>query len=222
MLKKILEGNPRLTHKMLKLLFLAQEFIRVKINALAIIYGKEVHPKHRLMNYHKFFTDNISPEDIVLDIGCGKGECAFELASKAKKVIACDTLKRYIDFASRHNAAENIVYYNVSVADLRLDKEIQGGQYLTAVLSSVLEHIDESIALLMHLRKFCKKVLIRVPDIERSWEVAFKRELGLSYFLDPTHKREYSEQLLKEELRRSGWKVTSIDKKFSEIWAVAV
>jgi len=28
-----------------------------------------LHPKHRLMNYHQFFIDNVSPEDRVLDIG---------------------------------------------------------------------------------------------------------------------------------------------------------
>ncbi|TAN61184.1 hypothetical protein EPN16_03750, partial [bacterium] len=60
MLRKIFAGNPGLTLKVLKSLFRLQEFIRVKINTLAIIYGKAVHPKHRLMNYHKFFTDNIS------------------------------------------------------------------------------------------------------------------------------------------------------------------
>lgn len=222
MLRKILGRNPRLTLKILKLLFRAQEFIRVKINTFAIIYGGHVHPKHRLMKYHKFFTDTISSEDVVVDIGCGKGELAFELASKAKMVIACDTLKRYIDFARSHNQAQNLKYYNVSIMDLRLDKEVPEGACVTAVLSSVLEHIDESTALLKYLRKFCKKVLIRVPDIERNWEVVFKRELGMPYFLDPTHKREYSEESLKEELRQSGWRVTGLNKKFSEIWAVAV
>jgi len=39
-----------------------------------------LHPKHRIMNYHKFFVDNVSPGDTVLDIGCGNGALAFDLA----------------------------------------------------------------------------------------------------------------------------------------------
>ncbi|MCD6317896.1 methyltransferase [Candidatus Aerophobetes bacterium] len=44
-----------------------------------------MHPKHRLMNYHKFFIDNINEKDKILDVGCGNGFLTYELAAKAKK-----------------------------------------------------------------------------------------------------------------------------------------
>ena len=47
----------------------------------------ELHPKHRIMNYHKFFVDNINPSDTVLDIGCGNGALTYDLAQKAKKLL---------------------------------------------------------------------------------------------------------------------------------------
>ena len=53
---------------------------------LAIRAEGGLHPKHRLMNYHKFFVDNVSPEDTVLDMGCGNGALTFDVAQKAKKL----------------------------------------------------------------------------------------------------------------------------------------
>ena len=52
-----------------------------------------LHPKHRIINYHKFFVDNINSKDKVLDIGCGNGALTFEVAKKAKKVIGIDLVK---------------------------------------------------------------------------------------------------------------------------------
>ena len=37
------------------------------------VEGSGLHPKHRIMNYHKFFVDNVTENDTVLDIGCGNG-----------------------------------------------------------------------------------------------------------------------------------------------------
>src|SRR3989338_4067863 len=54
------------------------------------------HPKHRLMNYHAFFVENIAATDTVLDVGCGKGEVARSVAAKAKKVVGIDFSKTSI------------------------------------------------------------------------------------------------------------------------------
>jgi len=53
-----------------------------------------LHPKHCLMDYHKFFVDNINSNDIVLDIGCGNGALTYDIAKKAKKVIGIDLNKK--------------------------------------------------------------------------------------------------------------------------------
>jgi len=58
------------------------------ISALAIVAENVLHPKHRIMNYHRFFVDNVSENDVVLDIGFGNGAltfCAFaEKNNKSK------------------------------------------------------------------------------------------------------------------------------------------
>ena len=48
----------------------------------AIAYGNGLHPKHRLTGYHDFFTNRIQPEERVLDVGCGIGYLAFDVAEK--------------------------------------------------------------------------------------------------------------------------------------------
>ena len=58
-----------------------------------------IHPKHRLMNYHQFFVDNIDPSDNVLDIGCGNGFLTYDIAKKARSVTAIDLNKRNIELA---------------------------------------------------------------------------------------------------------------------------
>ena len=50
------------------------------ISRLVIYENNGIHPKHKIMNYHKFFIDNVNENDEILDIGCGKGENAFDIA----------------------------------------------------------------------------------------------------------------------------------------------
>ena len=54
-------------------------------------YGQGVHPKHRLMDYHRFFISRIQHSDHVLDIGCGIGAVAYDVAvSTGASVIGID------------------------------------------------------------------------------------------------------------------------------------
>ena len=67
-----------------------------------------LHPKHRLMNYHHFFVDNINERDKVLDIGCGNGALTLDLAKKAKTVVGIDLNEDNITIAGKRYYAPNI------------------------------------------------------------------------------------------------------------------
>ena len=58
-----------------------------------------IHPKHRLMDYHKFFVDNVTQDDTVLDLGCGNGALTFDVAQRAKKVVGLDMNEKEIKIA---------------------------------------------------------------------------------------------------------------------------
>jgi len=71
-----------------------------------------IHAKHRLMNYHKFFIDNIPDGSVVLDIGCGNGALAADIAKNVKNVeiIGIDLNPNNIKFAKENYNYKNLEF----------------------------------------------------------------------------------------------------------------
>ncbi|MFP4529601.1 MAG: class I SAM-dependent methyltransferase, partial [Candidatus Kapaibacterium sp.] len=88
---KILYG----AHKLLSLLP-ARTVVRALLrldNFVYLLTGMQarkmengIHPKHRLMHYHDFFISNIPAQSRVLDIGCGYGALAADVAANVGDV----------------------------------------------------------------------------------------------------------------------------------------
>jgi len=182
---------------------------------LAIRAEGGLHPKHRLMNYHKFFVDNVSLKDTVLDIGCGNGALTYDLGKKAKKVIGIDLNKENIKIAKEKYPAPNIEY---KIGDVTED--LPGQKFDVIILSNVLEHIKNRIEFLNKIKYLAPKLLIRVPMFNRDWIALYKKELGVEYRLDKTHHIEYTLESFKKELEKARLKILSYTVQFGEIWAV--
>jgi 2-polyprenyl-3-methyl-5-hydroxy-6-metoxy-1,4-benzoquinol methylase len=176
-----------------------------------------LHPKHRIMNYHKFFVDNVGENDTVLDIGCGNGALSYDVARKARKVVGIDLSERNISVAISKYSKDNIDYVH---GDALTDLPDQ--QFDLIILSNVLEHIDKRLEFLTFLKRLTSKFLIRVPMLNRSWIDIYKKELGLEYRLDKTHFIEYTLESFKEELEKAGLAISDYSVQFGEIWAVIV
>ena len=73
-------------------------------------YGKNVHPKHFLTNYHNFFVENIVNGEKILDIGCGYGAVSKTIAeSKSNcKVVGIDYDEQKIQQAKNSNKIKNL------------------------------------------------------------------------------------------------------------------
>ena len=185
----------------------------------AIAYDGGVHVKHRLTRYHDFFVDRIQSTERVLDIGCGKGELAHDIAERSgATVVAVDIAAWALAFARVHFAHPRVTYVEANALDFVPDPPVD-----VAVLSNVLEHIAPRNELLRALRTRAgaRRLLIRVPQLDRDWIVPLRRELGLAYFSDAGHELEYSPELLREELRESGWTMGEPVLVWGEIWAEA-
>ena len=185
----------------------------------AIAYDDGIHAKHRLTRYHDFFVERIRPGERVLDVGCGKGELAYDVAERAgATVIAIDASPWMLEFARQHKAHPRVTYVQADAVDYVPEEPVD-----VAILSNVLEHIGPRGELLRALREQAgaRRLLVRVPVLDRDWTVPLRRELGLPYFSDPEHKVEYDPQLLREELTDGGWEMGEPSLVWGEIWVEA-
>lgn len=204
----------------LKMLLELRDILDGAINNLATSHENGIHPKHRLIGYHDFFALRVSDTSTVLDIGCGIGVLAFELSRKTgARVLGIDLNADSIQFA-RSRFQSGLVEFVVGDAL----EHLPAGDFDVVVLSNVLEHIEKRVAFLSKIRNKIrpKKVLIRVPLLEREWQVAQKRELGMFFFSDHTHFTEYTVDSFAQEVQAGGLKIQYQEIRWGEIWAELV
>lgn len=190
-----------------------------RIDHLSISYDDGVHVKHRLMAYHDFFVDRLGPGDRVLDIGCGKGELAHDIAERAgSTVVGIDSNPVYLEFARRRFAHPRLDFVEADALEF-----LPAERFDAVVLSNVLEHIEDRPQLLRRVLDQIRpgRFLLRVPAETRDWLVPLRRELGLGHFSDPTHYIEYDEETFRRELAEAGLRVDELLSVWGELWVSA-
>lgn len=185
------------------------------------ILNDDTHPKHKIVDYFKWYIDNIDSSDIIVDIGCNKGYMANVMSQKAKKVYGIEILNEFVEHANKYYKSNNLIFYNADATKF----DFQDLKYIPTVftLSNVLEHIENRVQFLIDIQKKLKskvKFLIRVPMIDREWIVLYKKQLGLEYRLDKTHFIEYTFEKFKQEINASGLEIENCHIRWGEIYAI--
>lgn len=204
----------------LKFLFALDEVLYSLEGKLAITYDDGTHTKHRHIGYHEFFIARIRPGERVLDIGCGIGALAYNVAEEASShVLAIDQNMHNIAQARRRHAHPRV---NYCIGDVLRD--LPDKTFDVVILSNVLEHLAERSAFLRRVHQVARpsRFLIRVPLFERDWRVPLKRELGVEWRLDSTHETEYTLESFNEEMAAAGLVLSYKEVRWGEIWAEAV
>ncbi|MEW6068858.1 MAG: methyltransferase domain-containing protein [Nitrospirota bacterium] len=187
----------------------------------SVRYGNGVHTKHWHIKYHDFFIENIPPRSRVLDVGCGIGALAYDIAMKVPDVFVygVDVAENNIKVCKERFQLKNINYVHGDALN-----DLPDEKFDVIVLSNVLEHIEKRVEFLRVLSEKYKprKILIRVPMFERDWRVPLKKELGVDYRLDSTHHIEYCQEEFFDELKSAGLTVIHYTIKWGEIWAEIV
>ncbi len=216
----ILESRTSFPDKDLKKLFLIKDNLDWVINERALKYGQGIHPKHKLTNYHQFFIDRISDGMKVLDVGCGNGAVAIDIAKKLKKasIVGVDLNRNNIKMAKKLARNYKLDNINFIFGDINNHKKISAD---VVILSNILEHISERVSFLENIKKIssAKKILIRVPNFQRDWQLALRKELGIYYFSDIDHKIEHTIEEFKSELLEADLEILELISIWGEIWA---
>ncbi|MBF0268007.1 MAG: methyltransferase domain-containing protein [Alphaproteobacteria bacterium] len=203
----------------LRMLFRLDNRLYEAQSRLAQRHDGGTHPKHRITRYHDFFVDRIGGGERVLDVGCGKGALSFSLATQAGAQVTG------IDLSADNIATAKQRFKHASLSFLEGDalSALPEGRFDAVILSNVLEHLPERPAFLKRLMtaSCARKILLRVPLIERDWRAPLKRELGVEWRTDPTHHIEYTLQELADELQSGGLTVDEIKVCWGEAWVVA-
>ena len=179
-----------------------------------------LHPKHRLMKYHEWFSSRLEKNWDVLDIGCGNGALAYDMKSVCRSVTGIDINNDNIERAEKQFSNAGISYI---CADA-LDYEFETG-FDAVVLSNVLEHINNRVDFLKRIYVNQNKnkppvLLLRVPMITRDWISMYKKEIGIEWRLDKTHFTEYTLEQVFDEMNQAGLVVESYDVQFGEFYGV--
>jgi ubiquinone/menaquinone biosynthesis C-methylase UbiE len=186
---------------------------------LSVAYDGGMHTKHRHTRYHDFFVNRIATGERVLDVGCGIGALAYDVAAKAgAHVVGMDLVAQNIVTAAGKHSHPHVAYLVGDVLRSPLK-----GRFDTVVLSNVVEHLEQRPEFLRGVVRAVQpaRLLVRVPVFERDWRVPLKKELGIDYRLDPTHFTEYTLESFAAEMDEAGLNVTHQEVRWGEIWAEA-
>lgn len=184
---------------------------------MAISYDGGIHSKYRLIKYSDFFIKRITDADRVLDIGCGAGAVAYDVAKDTGAfVVGIDINARNISTAKER--------YQHPGLEFRMGdalKTLPNETYSLVILSNVLEHLPGRPAFLRRVQEVVnpRRFLIRVPLFERDWRVPLKKEVGAEWRLDNTHEIEYTLETFASEMQEAGLIVKHLEVRWGEIWA---
>ena len=149
----------------------------------------------------------------VLDFGSGHGEFFFRFVEQDYPTTAVE-----LDESVHSIYPDGQVFADLAMAE---------GPFELVYSVNVLEHIEHRAEFLGRLvrqitwkNKEDRRLLIRVPMIDREWITIYKKELGIEYRLDSTHFTEYTFEQFEDELNKGGVEVLSHHIRFGEIYAV--
>lgn len=175
---------------------------------LTRITGKSripLHPKH-LLTERPWFTKYIGRDDIVLDLGCGNGQNSIKAARFAKKIIGVDIDKKLLAIARKSTRAKNIDFMKFDLEEKLPFKDLS---YDKTLFLDVLEHLNKRDQALSEVRRVLTPnglLFLGIPNSQTLWK-RFQRSAGVCSYSDPDHKLEFSENSIRQLLKKHKFEI---------------
>lgn len=183
--------------------------VQIHLNRIAAEIYDSRHPKHWLWREHKqWILDRVSSGQRVLDIGCGCSAYLQWMADAGCLVTAVDIRDDVLEIARRTMQHANLEFVNADITTGPPPTKWGGTD--VAVCSHVIEHLDDPVEMLRALRDITPRAIIAVPPIHSRWQKLMFKDLGLLWKDDEDHRREYTADMLVEQLTVAGWAVKEL------------
>jgi SAM-dependent methyltransferase len=208
--------RPYMARRLVKILLVLHNFSYKGVGLLSQSLETDgIHPKHRIMGYHEWFTQHINSNWFVLDVGCGNGALTSDISRVARRVMGIDIEENNIKLAIERCKGGKVEFICGDITACEIDFKAD-----CIVLSNILEHIEDRRGFLEKLKKVSKRFLIRVPMFNRDWITPYKKEMGIEWRLDNTHCTEYTWESFCEEMLEAGMTIKEQVVMWGEIYAV--
>lgn len=155
--------------------------------AITHSFGEQAYDFPNLKRMFKWIPEGAR----IVDVGCGAGRVAIE-ASKYGSVVGIDLDDAFLE-------TDRVEFRVADALDLK-------GHFDVAILSHFLEHLDEPETFLRNVP--ADILIIEVPNFDADARNKFRLKLGLPFYTDADHVREYTFEALESQLQRTGWSVT--------------
>lgn len=137
-----------------------------------------------------------------LEVGCGDGALLCELHRRGfgGTLSGVEITKAAVDIAARRAEISSVELYD----GLHLPAEV--GAYELGVLSHVLEHVPDPVALLAEVARACEAVVVEVP-LEANWSA--RRGAKREHAAEVGHLQRLDRPAMREIVTRAGLRVAA-------------
>ena len=167
-----------------------------------------IHPKHLVETpWHDWYVAYLTPQDVVLDVGCSNGAHTVKAAERAKRVFGMDYDARQLRVAAANARRQGLDNVRLFAWDITRPFPFPDAHFDAVLFLDVIEHLHPRTEVLREIARVLKpegRLLVSAPNRGTSWRRRL-REAGLFAFSDPDHKTEYTAEEFLAELRAGGF-----------------
>lgn len=153
-----------------------------------IIYRAVIDPM--LSSLRRGVVDRISPDDSVIDIACGPGSLAMQIAKRANSVTAIDIEEYLIKYASQRAGKKGITNVSFRALDASDLSCFADSEFAVAVTSMAIHQFEPALAIkiLAEMKRIASRVIVAdyncpiPPGIYRSLAYGIERFAGGDHY----------------------------------------